>query len=121
MAKPTKKKVTAAVGAREKRIVKIRKPHGPIKRSAIDFGVSNQLSQSAAPEPLSLPAALERQASPEVLNRLWTIIESRKSADPAVSHSARLLAKGKPRIAQKLGEEAIECLIEIMAGNRRER
>ena len=53
-----------------------------------------------------------------MLNRLWTIIESRKSADPDVSHSARLLAKGKPRVAQKLGEEAVECLIEVMAGNR---
>jgi phosphoribosyl-ATP pyrophosphohydrolase len=56
-------------------------------------------------------------ASPEVLNRLWTIIESRKGVDAAVSHSARLLAKGTPQVVQKLGEELIECLIEAMAGN----
>ena len=55
--------------------------------------------------------------SPEVLNRLWAIIESRKNADPAVSHSARLIAKGTPQIVQKLGEELVECLIEAMAGN----
>src|SRR4051794_19139861 len=56
-------------------------------------------------------------ASPEVLNRLWTIIDSRKGVDAAVSHSARLLAKGTPQVVQKLGEELIECLIEAMAGN----
>ena len=56
-------------------------------------------------------------ASPEVLNRLWTIIDSRKGVDVAVSHSARLLAKGTPQVVQKLGEELIECLIEAMAGN----
>src|SRR3954462_4362818 len=56
-------------------------------------------------------------SSPEVLNRLWAIIESRKSAHPAVSHSARLLAKGTPQIVQKLGEELVECLIKAMAGN----
>jgi phosphoribosyl-ATP pyrophosphohydrolase len=49
---------------------------------------------------------------------MWNVIESRKNADPAVSHSARLLAKGAPRIVQKLGEEAIECLIELVQGNR---
>jgi phosphoribosyl-ATP pyrophosphohydrolase len=57
------------------------------------------------------------EPSPEVLNRLWTIIDSRKGVDVAVSHSARLLAKGTPQVVQKLGEELIECLIEAMAGN----
>src|SRR5205814_8176808 len=56
-------------------------------------------------------------ASPEVLNRLWTIIDSRNGVNAAVSHSARLLAKGTPQLVQKLGEELIECLIEAMAGN----
>jgi phosphoribosyl-ATP pyrophosphohydrolase len=46
------------------------------------------------------------------------IIDSRKRADPDVSHSARLLARGTARVAQKLGEEAVECLIEAVAGNR---
>jgi phosphoribosyl-ATP pyrophosphohydrolase len=57
-------------------------------------------------------------ASPDVLNRLWIIIDSRRGADPAVSHSARLLARGTPQVVQKLGEELVECLIEAMAGNR---
>jgi len=65
-----------------------------------------------------LPEAPLLSASPDVLNRLWTIIDSRRGADPAVSHSARLLARGTPQVVQKLGEELVECLIEAMAGNR---
>ena len=54
----------------------------------------------------------------EVLDQLWALVESRRDADPEVSHAARLLVRGKARIAQKLGEEAVECVIEIMAGTR---
>ena len=43
---------------------------------------------------------------------------SRKNADPAISHSARLLARGTAKIAQKFGEEAVECLIEAVGGHR---
>src|SRR5207244_1438337 len=50
-----------------------------------------------------LPEAPLLSASPDVLNRLWTIIDSRRDADPAVSHSARLLARGTPQVVQKLG------------------
>jgi phosphoribosyl-ATP pyrophosphohydrolase len=53
-----------------------------------------------------------------VLNRLWAIIESRRSANPEISHSARLLSKGTQRVAQKLGEESVECLLELIGGNR---
>ena len=63
------------------------------------------------------PRVLAAIASPDVLDRLWTIIDSRKGADPGASHSARLLARGTPQVVQKLGEELVECLIEAMAGN----
>jgi phosphoribosyl-ATP pyrophosphohydrolase len=53
-----------------------------------------------------------------VLDRLWSVVVSRRAADPAVSHSARLLARGTTKVAQKFGEEAVECLIEAVAGNR---
>src|SRR5258708_10809649 len=56
-------------------------------------------------------------ASPDVLDRLWKIIDSRKDFDSSVSHSAKLLARGTAQVVQKLGEELIECLIEAMAGN----
>ncbi|HVB67582.1 MAG TPA: phosphoribosyl-ATP diphosphatase [Acetobacteraceae bacterium] len=53
-----------------------------------------------------------------VLDRLYAVVQSRRDADPAVSHSARLLSRGLPKVAQKFGEEAVECLIEAVAGNR---
>jgi phosphoribosyl-ATP pyrophosphohydrolase len=56
--------------------------------------------------------------SPAVLDRLFDVVVSRKNADPAVSHSARLLSRGRAKVAQKFGEEAVECLIEAVAGNR---
>ncbi len=43
---------------------------------------------------------------------------SRKDSDPAISHSARLLSRGTAKIAQKFGEEAVECLIEAVGGHR---
>ena len=56
--------------------------------------------------------------TPAVLDRLWQVVLERRGADPAVSHSARLLRRGTPKVAQKFGEEAVECLIEAVAGNR---
>lgn len=53
-----------------------------------------------------------------VLDRLYAVVESRRNADPTVSHSARLLSRGVAKCAQKLGEEAVECVIEAVAGNR---
>jgi phosphoribosyl-ATP pyrophosphohydrolase len=53
-----------------------------------------------------------------VLDRLFSVVESRRNADPMVSHSARLLSRGAAKVAQKFGEEAVECLIEAVAGNR---
>jgi phosphoribosyl-ATP pyrophosphohydrolase len=53
-----------------------------------------------------------------VLDRLFAVVESRRDADPTISHSARLLSRGPAKVAQKFGEEAVECLIEAVAGNR---
>ena len=55
--------------------------------------------------------------SPQVLDRLWDVVQTRRTADPAVSHSARLLSRGTAKVAQKFGEEAVECLIEAVAGD----
>jgi phosphoribosyl-ATP pyrophosphohydrolase len=53
----------------------------------------------------------------EVLQRLYAVIESRKGADAASSYTASLFAAGLPRIARKLGEEAIETVIAGAAGD----
>ncbi|MBI0535703.1 phosphoribosyl-ATP diphosphatase [Roseomonas sp. KE2513] len=56
---------------------------------------------------------------PAVLDRLWAAVEERRlSGNVETSHSARLLARGTGKVAQKLGEEAVETVIEAMAGNR---
>lgn len=46
-----------------------------------------------------------------ILERLWRVIEARRGADPTQSYTARLLQRGRTKIAQKLGEEAIEAVI----------
>ena len=46
-----------------------------------------------------------------VLAELFQVIESRRGADPATSYTAKLLKKGKRKIAQKVGEEACETVI----------
>src|SRR5215470_15783753 len=52
------------------------------------------------------------------LDRLWQVIQSRRTADPQSSYTARLFARGRAKIAQKLGEEAVEAVIEGVGENR---
>lgn len=53
-----------------------------------------------------------------VLDRLYLVIDSRKGADPDTSYTARLFARGRQQIAKKLGEEAVEALIEGIRGDK---
>lgn len=46
-----------------------------------------------------------------ILDRLFATIASRRGADPGVSYTAKLFSAGRARIAQKLGEEAVETVI----------
>ena len=55
-----------------------------------------------------------------ILDRLYKVIDSRKGADPQKSNTARLFAKGTDKIAQKLGEEAVETLIEGIRGRKKD-
>ncbi len=52
------------------------------------------------------------------LDRLATTILARKSADPESSWTAKLLAKGPEKCAEKFGEEAVEAIIEAVKGDR---
>ncbi|WP_158744333.1 phosphoribosyl-ATP diphosphatase [Acidisphaera sp. L21] len=67
--------------------------------------------------PIAVASAEPPDTSAVVLDRLWAVILDRRNADPALSHSARLLSRGTAKVAQKFGEEAVECLIEAVAGN----
>lgn len=56
-------------------------------------------------------SCFEPNAARLELGWLWRVLEVRRDADPAASYTARLLEKGLPRIAQKVGEEATETVI----------
>jgi phosphoribosyl-ATP pyrophosphohydrolase len=68
----------------------------------------------------SIPQDPGRPFDASILDRLYKVIESRKGADPSKSNTARLFAKGTEKIAQKLGEEAVETVIEGVRGKKRE-
>jgi phosphoribosyl-ATP pyrophosphohydrolase len=81
---------------------------------AVKKAVAKKPSAKSAPPPgANRPGA----DGSNVLDRLYTVIMERRTADPARSHSARLLSRGTAKVAQKFGEEAVECLIEAVAGN----
>jgi phosphoribosyl-ATP pyrophosphohydrolase len=52
------------------------------------------------------------------LSRLAATIAARKGADPEGSWTARLLARGPEKCAEKFGEEAVEAIIEAVKGDR---
>ena len=48
--------------------------------------------------------------------RLYNAVIEARSADPAKSRTARLLRAGRAKMAKKLGEEAVEVVIDAMHG-----
>jgi phosphoribosyl-ATP pyrophosphohydrolase len=52
------------------------------------------------------------------LDALEALIRSRKDGDPDASYVARLFAKGRATIAQKVGEEAVETVIAACSAER---
>ncbi|SHN55884.1 phosphoribosyl-ATP diphosphatase [Erythrobacter sanguineus] len=56
----------------------------------------------------------------DTLTRLEATIAQRLTAAPEESYVAKLHAKGLPKIAQKLGEEATEAVIAALAGDEAE-
>ena len=56
----------------------------------------------------------------DTLTRLEATIAARRAASPDESYVARLNAKGVPKIAQKLGEEATEAVIAAVSGSNAE-
>lgn len=52
------------------------------------------------------------------LDDLARTIQARANADPSQSWTAKLLAKGPEKCAEKFGEEAVEAIIEAVKGDR---
>ncbi len=55
--------------------------------------------------------------SVEFLNTLKAIIRERKLSPSESSYTTKLFARGTHKIAQKVGEEAVELVIEAMSDN----
>jgi phosphoribosyl-ATP pyrophosphohydrolase len=53
----------------------------------------------------------------DTLNRLETVIAERRGASADSSYVASLFAKGREKIAQKVGEEATETVIASLSGD----
>ena len=54
----------------------------------------------------------------EILQRLERVIAERREGDADASYVAALRGKGRAKIAQKLGEEAIETVIAAVGDDR---
>ncbi len=52
------------------------------------------------------------------LDELFAIVEARRGGDPSTSYVARSFAKGRAKLAQKVGEESVETVIAAMTGER---
>lgn len=50
----------------------------------------------------------------DTLEKLYEVIQQRSKADPDKSYVAKLFKKGRKKIAQKIGEEAAELIIEAI-------
>ena len=60
----------------------------------------------------------ETNEADHFIAHLERIIQLRKSADPSTSYTSSLFAKGINKVAQKVGEEAVELVIEAKDDNR---
>lgn len=60
----------------------------------------------------------DNKQSAVFLEKLMEIIESRKANPSEKSYTSSLFQKGTNKVAQKVGEEAVETVIEAMAGDR---
>lgn len=54
----------------------------------------------------------------DTLNKIYKVIESRKSADPKKSYVASLLEGGAKKISKKVGEEASETIIAALTESK---
>ena len=117
-AKTAKKQAKAPAPARPRKVAKTLKAGKALKVLKAMPAAKRRKVRLVLPTPSApIPAPAPGSETALVLDRLWATVLSRRDAEPAASHSARLLSRGTAKVAQKFGEEAVECLIEAVAGN----
>ena len=87
-------------------LLAIVKPEGP----ACHTGERTCFFRSIGGEEDSTPATF--------LGRLWYFLNRRKDDSPEESYTARLLASGASRVAQKVGEEGVETALAAATGDK---
>lgn len=71
---------------------------------------SDKPKEASAPLPSGTPSS-----GTHVLDALWTVIEDRAGASEKTSYTAKLLSRGTVKIANKVGEEAVETVVAATA------
>lgn len=79
--------------------------------------IDHELSQADESAPAAGPARIPARTD-AALDRLWDVVERRRGAAADVSYTAALLAQFPTLPARKLAEEATECVIEAVSGER---
>lgn len=54
----------------------------------------------------------------EQIERLFAAVQAQRGREPASSRTAKLLAAGRPKIVKKLGEEAVEVVVDALRDDR---
>jgi len=104
-------------GKSKKSVAALPKRKAATRKAIARVAGGGKRGEAATDFPREVSLAMREGATAAVLDRLFDTVSLRRDADPNVSHSARLLSRGRLKVAQKFGEEAVECLIEAVAGN----
>lgn len=87
-------------------------PHGPVCHTGTVSCFADEAVRQAV-------AAGEKETRTEgFIRELEQVIRQRHRDMPEDSYTSRLFSRGVPKIAQKVGEEAVETVIEAVAQNR---
>lgn len=91
-----------------------------IGKQATESLLKNVVNRVAAVRDItSGPNAVDTSSSSScAVKKLYETVVSRKGADPSSSWTAKLLSKGRNKIAEKVGEEAVEVVIDGVVDDR---
>jgi phosphoribosyl-ATP pyrophosphohydrolase len=67
-----------------------------------------------------LSSKVAREIDSQVIERVYEVIQDRRNGDPKESYVAKQFGKGRAKIAEKVGEEAIETVIAAIEDDKRE-
>lgn len=93
-------------------------PRGPACHTGAGTCFFTTLAGEGVGVAVGEPGETEDEALGQMIERLAGTISERHRQMPEGSYTADLLRRGTPRVAQKVGEEAVEVAIAAMSGER---